>query len=258
VLLVNGKSVATGARIGRIVVAPTGSRWAAIVIRKNDKHQDVNALIVDGKEVSAGEHAQEIWFSPDGKHYAVACRHFHGRGPDNMVIDGKRSIDYRNLPPSPPAWSPDSSTIIYSATTADNAPVIVAVTNGLTKGFRVCDRRSRRAVEAIDAPHRRDQIVKDTAGHRGAIHPRWYGVRTRGHGDEYKGQEKSVRPGPVHHDRLLRGQKKRVQQHGITNRVFESARVSAATAVARAPCLAHAAGRGGRPQRRAGHGAVGE
>lgn len=130
VLLVNGKSVASGARIGRIVVAPTGSRWAAVVIRKNDKYQDINSLIVDGKEIAAGEHVQEIWFSPDGKHYAAVCRHFFGRGPDNMVIDGKRSIDFRNLPQNPPDWSPDSSTLIYSATTADNAPVIVANVNG--------------------------------------------------------------------------------------------------------------------------------
>jgi len=130
VLLVNGKSVATGARIGRIVAASVGSRWAAVVIRKNATHQDIHSLIVDSKEIATGEHVQDIWFSPDGKHYAAACRHFHGRGPDNMVIDGKRSVDYRNLPQDPPVWSPDNSTLIYSATTAAQAPVIVAVTNG--------------------------------------------------------------------------------------------------------------------------------
>ncbi|MBE2213563.1 MAG: PD40 domain-containing protein [Opitutaceae bacterium] len=130
VILVNGKAVAKGARAGRIVAASSGGRWAALLYRKDAQYNDVSVLIVDGKEVPDGAETVNIWFSPDGKRYAAASHHHFNRGPDYMVVDGKRGTEFPNVThETAPFWSPDSSTLIYTAKSA-TGPEIVAVAGG--------------------------------------------------------------------------------------------------------------------------------
>ena len=130
VILVNGKAVARGARAGRIVAAPTGGRWGALIYRKDAQHNDVPMLIIDGKEVPDGAEVVEIWFSPDGKRYAAASHHHFNRGPDSMIVDGKRGAEFPAVTyETEPFWSPDSSMLVYTAKST-TGPEIVVVAGG--------------------------------------------------------------------------------------------------------------------------------
>lgn len=135
VILVDGKAVAKGARAGRIVPASTGRRWGALLYRKDAQFNDVSVLIIDGKEVSDGAETRNIWFSPDGKRYAAASHHHFNRGPDYMIVDGKRGAEFPNVThETEPFWSPDSSTLIYTAKSATGSEIVV-VANGKETSF---------------------------------------------------------------------------------------------------------------------------
>jgi len=130
VILVNGKAVARGARAGRIYAAPTGGRWAALLYRKDAQHNDVSVLIVDGKEVPEGAETIAVWFSPDGKRYAAASHHHFNRGPDYMIVDGKRGTEFPSVTyETEPFWAPDSSALVYTAKST-TGPEIVVVAGG--------------------------------------------------------------------------------------------------------------------------------
>lgn len=122
-VLVDGKPAVTGIQVTKVVVAPAGSSWAAIV-RQLEQNKPVDKLFLDGKVVPGTDHAQDVWFSPDGRRYAALCRNPYG-GPAVMVVDGKRSPEYARIDAQPPAWSPDGSKMIYTAANDQQSVVVV-------------------------------------------------------------------------------------------------------------------------------------
>ncbi len=123
-LLVNGKSVHSSIQVGKIIPAPVGSRYAALVRTKVEAGVGVDSLLLDGSEVPGTDGAQTVAFSPDGKHYAVNCMNGAARSMF-MVIDGKKGNEYQSVPDTTVFWAPDSSRAIYMATSAGRSFLIV-------------------------------------------------------------------------------------------------------------------------------------
>ena len=124
-VLVDGKAViTTKISVDKIVVAPTGHRWGAIVRTKLVNNMGVGTFFLDGKEVSGTDGAKTAWFSPDGKHYAVACVNDASRA-GFMVVDGKAGEEFQSVTDSLVTWTPDGSKFIYTAVTGGRNFVVV-------------------------------------------------------------------------------------------------------------------------------------
>lgn len=131
-VLVDGKPVIKGGvQVSKIVTAPAGKRYAAIV-RQLVNNKPVDLLYIDGNLVPGSDHAQEAWFSPDGKRYAAMCKNPFGNHPAYLIIDGKRTSDYTAINPLAPVWTPDGARVIFSATDAGKSLTVAFDASGET------------------------------------------------------------------------------------------------------------------------------
>jgi len=115
-VLADGKVVATGISIEKVVPGPVGRRYAALVRTKVVNSEGVAVLYLDGKEVAGTEGAKSISFSPDGKRYALTCTNPAARSAF-MIVDGKKGNEYQSVSDKP-VWTSDSSKVLYTATSA--------------------------------------------------------------------------------------------------------------------------------------------
>jgi thiol-disulfide isomerase/thioredoxin len=123
-LLANGKpALPPGVQITKVVVAPVGKRYAAIIRLMTQGNKAVDVLYVDGEQVPGSQHAQDVWFSPNGKRYAAVCRNAFG-GTPTMVIDGD-AYPFTRIDPQPPYWTADSSKMIFTGATAEGEFLVV-------------------------------------------------------------------------------------------------------------------------------------
>lgn len=124
VILANGKpTYSATAGVDKIVVAPAGKRWAAIVGKLGANNRGIKVLVVDGKEVNDSQDVEEVWFSPDGKRYAARCQNLMTRY-FGMLVDGKLST-FARVDAQPPYWTPDGSKVIYSGGAGSENVVVV-------------------------------------------------------------------------------------------------------------------------------------
>ncbi len=123
-VLIDGKPVLTPLSVDKIIPAPTGRRWGVIVRTKMTGNVQIPVFVLDGKEVPGTDGAQNVWFSPDGKHYAVHCVNAVARS-SFMVVDGKKGIEYQGITDTMVYWTPDSSKVIYLATSGGRSFVVV-------------------------------------------------------------------------------------------------------------------------------------
>jgi len=123
-LLANGKpALPPGVQVSKVVVAPVGKRYAAIIRLMTQGNKTVDVLYVDGEQVPGSQGAQNVWFSPNGKRYAAACQSAPG-GPWAMVIDGD-AYPFTRIDAQPPYWTADSSKIIFTGATDEGEFLVV-------------------------------------------------------------------------------------------------------------------------------------
>jgi hypothetical protein len=125
-VLLDGKPVINGLGVDKIITAPTGHRWGAIVRTKLVNNMGVPYFFIEGKEVSATQGAKSAWFNADGRHYAVSCINADSRAAF-MVSDGKAGDEYQSIGDSYVSWTPDGSKLIYTVTSGGRN--FVAVNN---------------------------------------------------------------------------------------------------------------------------------
>ncbi|HEX2860654.1 MAG TPA: hypothetical protein VHN79_03400, partial [Lacunisphaera sp.] len=104
-----------------------GKSWAAFATKQvstGSFNVGANVLVIDGKEVPDTTFVEKVSFSPDGKHYAAVCRNTYGTNPWVIVVDGKASV-FPRIDPQDPYWTPDSSTLVYTAGTAEGSVIVV-------------------------------------------------------------------------------------------------------------------------------------
>lgn len=113
-VLLDGKPVVNGLNVDKLITAPAGRRWGAIVRTKIVNGLGVSSFFLEGKEVSGTEGAKGAWFSPDGKHYAVSCVNAQSKAA-YMVVDGKPGREFQGITDTLVTWTPDQSRIFYAA-----------------------------------------------------------------------------------------------------------------------------------------------
>jgi hypothetical protein len=122
-LLFDGKPLIQGVNVRLAWISPLGEQVAAIV---QPKYDAPSVLTIDGKPVPGTENVtiENVYFSPDGKHYAAICK---GTTAEFMLTDGKKGQEYRDIvsTSNPPTFTPDSSKLVYSASQAGRYFVIV-------------------------------------------------------------------------------------------------------------------------------------
>ncbi len=124
-LLVNGKPVIKTRGIQKVVPAPVGSGYAAIAFKEISGSSGAYVLYIDGKEIPGTENVKDVWFSPDGQHYAAAVENTAARAM-YMVIDGKKQREYQGVNISiAPTWFAGSNRLIYNVTSGGRSFVIV-------------------------------------------------------------------------------------------------------------------------------------
>jgi hypothetical protein len=168
VLQINGKSALEGIQMSKVLPAPVGSRYAALVRTKVVNGVGVDVLFLDGKEVPGTDGAQNVYFSPDGKHYAVACINNTARSAF-MVIDGKKGNEYQSVVDKMVYWTPDSSKVLYLATSAGRNFLIVdgqeiAINNlqGLMRApIQMAEQGNHFAFATRDGTNRQFMVVVD-------------------------------------------------------------------------------------------------
>jgi WD40 repeat protein len=111
-LLVDGKPLMTAPFIERFKISATND--VAVIVRPSSGTGDVfkQTLYLNGKLVPGSEGVADVWFSPDGKHWAARLQ----RDMATVVWvmhDGKKHKDYASV--SDITFSPDSSTLAYIA-----------------------------------------------------------------------------------------------------------------------------------------------
>ncbi len=112
----------------RLYVPPVGSGVVAVVTRPTPTFEEF--LVVNGKRVesSLSHQIAEVYFSPDGKHYAAECS--NSSNFRFMVVDGKKGQEYQFLLPVPGGttkfvFSADSSRSVYTAQSGGKNFVVV-------------------------------------------------------------------------------------------------------------------------------------
>jgi hypothetical protein len=126
---VDGKPFIRGKDV-RLYIPPAGYRVVAVVAQDGARSL-TRFVVVDGKKVpgSDAENINDVFFSPDGKHYAAACD-----TPSRsrfMLIDGKKGLEYQGfmalteLNPAYFMFSPDSSRSAYKAVSGNKSFIVV-------------------------------------------------------------------------------------------------------------------------------------
>lgn len=124
-LQVDGKTTIKTRAVQKVVPAPVGSRYAAIVFREMKSAQGNYVLYIDGREVPGTENVREVWFSPDGKRYAAVVENKASRGM-YMVVDGKKHREYQAVNTNiTPVWFANASRLAYLVTGGGRSFVIV-------------------------------------------------------------------------------------------------------------------------------------
>jgi hypothetical protein len=123
-VLIDGKPVLNGISVDKIIPAPVGHRWGAIIRTKLVNSMGVASFFLDGKEVPGTEGAKSAWFSADGKHYAVSCINAQSRAAF-MVVDGKAGEEYQSVTDSLVKWTPDGSKVIYTVVSGGRNFIVV-------------------------------------------------------------------------------------------------------------------------------------
>ena len=167
-LLINGKPTLDGIQMSKVVPAPVGSRYAALVRTKVVNSMGVDVLFLDGKEVPGTDGAQNVWFSPDGKHYAVTCVNAAARSAF-MVIDGKKGNEYQSVTDKMVYWTPDSSKVIYLATSGgrnflivDGQEIAINSLQGLMRApIQMAEQGNHYAFATRDGTNRNFMLVVD-------------------------------------------------------------------------------------------------
>lgn len=168
----NGKPVINGIQVSKLVPAPVGRRFAAIV-RQMEGNQPVDFLFIDGQKVPDSHDAKNVWFSPDGKRYAALCQSGFGGGKPAMLIDGD-AYEFARIDPAPPYWTADSSKVIFTAGTDEGSVVVVnTAMTPYTEGFGavVLARSGDRFVWSAATPTRGGIAVLDE---KNILPPRTY------------------------------------------------------------------------------------
>jgi hypothetical protein len=105
----------------RLYIAPVGYGVVAAVTRRDPGKPSTQFLEVNGKKIEGSDSAQigNVWFSPDGKHYAADCQtsslsHF-------VVVDGKKEQEYRSLTALVKLKGPNVNLFTFSADSARRA-----------------------------------------------------------------------------------------------------------------------------------------
>jgi hypothetical protein len=129
-IFVDGKPY-INARDVKLYFAPVGPGVVAVVSPKIVDRLTA-FLVIDGKKVAGSDATtiSDVFFSPDGKHYAAACETpSHSRF---MLIDGKKGLEYKHFMSVTNSsldpfliFSPDSSRTAYKAVSGDKTFVIV-------------------------------------------------------------------------------------------------------------------------------------
>jgi hypothetical protein len=122
-VLLDGKAIINGLSVDKIVAAPVGSHYAAIVRTRLDGAMGVPMLFIDGKEIAGSDGARSVTFSPDGKHYAAVCVNDTNRSAV-MIVDGKKGTEYSSVSDAP-VWTADGSKIIYTVISGGRNFVLV-------------------------------------------------------------------------------------------------------------------------------------
>mgnify|MGYP002713199699 CR=1 FL=1 len=124
-LLVDGKLRIKTHGVRKVVPAPVGGNYAAIAFKEIPGSAGVYMLYLNGKEIPGTENVKELWFSPDGKHYAAAVENKAARSMF-MVIDGKEQREYQGVNTNvAPVWFADNSQPIYLVTGGGRSFVVV-------------------------------------------------------------------------------------------------------------------------------------
>ena len=120
-LIIDGKSLAAFKGINAVYLTKSGAGQIVVSMRHDMPNGNINQVLwVNGKPIPATlcESIKQVFFSPDGKHYAAQC----GRsGAEWMVIDGKKGQEYQFIEAEAanvttgPKYSPDSSKLVYVA-----------------------------------------------------------------------------------------------------------------------------------------------
>ena len=111
-LLFDGRPIARAFNF-RIYVAPLGDMVAMSVTGGTDAHP-LSFLVVNGKRVPGSDTVErgmihDVFFSPDGKHYAA---HYQDLSNHHTIfMDGKRGQEYSFI--DKVAFTPDSSSLVY-------------------------------------------------------------------------------------------------------------------------------------------------
>jgi hypothetical protein len=167
-LLVNGKPIVDGIQMSKIVTAPVGSRYAALVRTKVVAGQGVDVLFIDGKEVPGTDGAVDVSFSLDGKRYAVTCVNAAAHSAF-MMIDGKKGNEYQSVTDKMVYWTPDSSKVIYLATSGgrnflivDGQEFAINSLQGLMRApIQMAEQGNRYAFATRDGTNRNFMLVVD-------------------------------------------------------------------------------------------------
>ena len=124
-LLVDGKPQIKTSGLRKVLLAPVGSRYAAIAFREASGGGGVYVLYIDGREIPDTENVSEVWFSPDGKHYAAAIENKAARSM-YMIVDGKKQREYQGVNTNiAPVWFDNNSRFIYLVTGGGRPFVVV-------------------------------------------------------------------------------------------------------------------------------------
>lgn len=128
-LLLDGKPVMQAAGVEPIWISPAGGHVAAVVTPQPGAP---TVLTMNGQPVPGTEGIQisRVFFSPDGKRYAVSCR--TAANASFMIIDGKKGQEYQSISDMPgggglteqTAFTPDSSKFVYVASTSRSFLVV--------------------------------------------------------------------------------------------------------------------------------------
>ena len=122
-LLANGKPVIT-LPIKDVIVSPVGGHYAVVAQARMEGSRGIDVLFMDGKQVAKTEGAQKIWFSPNGKRWAVACNNQAARSMF-MVIDGKQQKEYSGINTNEVYWTADSSRFLYTINSGGRSFLVV-------------------------------------------------------------------------------------------------------------------------------------
>jgi hypothetical protein len=187
VLCLNGKPDIKANSINPMWMSPDGREIAMIITPKSG---DPSFLSVNGKIVpeTQGVPVGYVYFSPDGRRYAALCN--TKTGSKFMIIDGKKSEEYQDIPheigssveeshwtfmtgvvpvpitsvrPSVPGFTGDSSRFVYVATQGGRQFLVVddQESNGFQQILPVLSLAGGRVGAIAIAPNGKQHVIID-------------------------------------------------------------------------------------------------